>query len=103
MSKIFFLLGLIAACSAGSVEVLPAGHTVVRSFAAPAAYYAAPAAHLALPASNLVLSRGLLPSYALAQPSYTVAQPSYALAQPSYAAVRSLLPALTGGYYYGGY
>lgn len=100
MSKIFFLLGLIAVCSAGSVEVLPAGQTVLRTLAAPAAYYAAPASTLALPASNLLLSRTLLPSYQYAQPALQLAQPSLQLAQPAYTAVRSLLPALYGSYYY---
>lgn len=88
---IFFLLGLIAACSAGSVTLLPAGATLLRS-AAPSYYYAAPSARYALaaaPASSVVLSRGALPALSYA--------PAYA---PSYAGVRALLPSLYNGAYY---
>lgn len=87
---IFFLLGLIAACSAGSVTLLPAGATLLRS-AAPSYYLSAPSAGYALsaaPASNLLLSRtAVLP-----------ALPN--LAYPQYTALRSLLPALYNGAYY---
>lgn len=86
-TAIFFLLGLIAACSAGSVTLVPAGATLLRS-AAPSYYYAAPSARYALaaaPASSVVLSRAALPAL------------SYA---PSYAGVRALLPSLYNGAYY---
>lgn len=89
---IFVLLGLVAACSAGSVTLLPAGQTILRS-AAPSYYLTAPSAHLALataPASSVVLSRSTLP--ALSYASYASYAPSYGL--------RSLLPAIYNGAYY---
>lgn len=87
-AAIFFLLGLIAACSAGSVTLLPAGHTLLRS-AAPSYYLAAPSAGYALAAapasSGVVLRSAALPALSYA--------PSYA----SYSGLRSLLPALSNG------
>lgn len=96
-TAIFFLLGLVAACSAGSISLLPAGATLLRS-AAPSYYLAAPSAGYALaaapaPASNLVLSRSALP----ALPSLP-ALSSYSYAP--YSAVRSLLPSIYNGAYY---
>lgn len=83
---IFVLLGLVAASSAASISLIPAGASLIRA-AAPAYYLQSPSLSYALaPSSSLVLSR-------------SAALPSLQIAAPQYASIRTLLPSISGAYY----
>lgn len=117
LSKLILLVGLIAVCNAGVIQILPAAQPLIRTISTPALSLAAPSLSLAAPAWSVaapalsvaaptlsVAAPSVMPLPVMsravwASPSVSVVQPSPSLSvvQPSLLS-RSLIPSYSGAY-----